>query len=40
MGNKQVSSHTQKRCHLKTSENNTMPVYNGANIPLIGDHGH
>lgn len=40
MGNKQVSSHTQKRCHLKTSENNTMPVYDGANIPLIGDHGH
>lgn len=40
MRNKQVSSHTQKRCHLKTSENNTMPVYDGANIPLIGDHGH
>ena len=40
MGNKQASSHTQKRGHLKTSENNTMPVYDGANIPLIGDHGH
>ena len=29
-----------KRGNLKTSENNTRPVYDDANIPLNGDHDH
>lgn len=37
--NKRAAIHIKRR-HLKTSENNTMPVYDDANIPLNGDHDH
>ena len=29
-----------KRDHRETSGNNTMPAYDDANIPLIGNHDH
>ena len=35
-----MCSRSHKRGHLKTSGNNTMPTYDDANIPLIGDHDH
>ena len=29
-----------KRGHLKSCENNTIPAYDDANIPLNSDHDH
>ena len=37
--NKRAAIHIKRR-HLKTSENNTMPAYDDASIPLNGDHDH